>query len=216
MRARGFGLFHQRWNRPPRIASFLGIDAVEAEHHRGVEHAAGIIADLKARAGPGREIAIPGAVDENIRKHRLTAGLGLDHQRADAARVMHHHAGAERVEENIDLMAQQQIVGRDLVGRGVVGLRQNLSQDKMRRVEPAETIDTRQEIGRNAPHHAMHLAMDIGVQPAEIRHARRRAHAAEKPITLDQQRASPRPRRGHGGCDAGGSAAEDDDFILAV
>ena len=62
----------------------------------------------------------------------------------------------------------------------------------------------------------MHLAMDIGVQPAEIRHPRRRAHAAEKPVTLDQQRASARPRRSHRSCNAGGSAAEDDDFILAV
>jgi len=62
----------------------------------------------------------------------------------------------------------------------------------------------------------MHLAMDIGVQPAEIRHPRRRAHAAEKPVTLDQQRASARPRRSHGGGDPGGSAAKDDDFILAV
>jgi hypothetical protein len=47
----------------------------------------------------------------------------------------------------------------------------------------------------------MHLAMDIGVQPAEIRHARGRAHAAEKAVALDQQRAATgarsrdRPRR---------------------
>jgi len=58
--------------------------------------------------------------------------------------------------------------------------------------------------------------MDIGVQPAEIRHPRRRAHAAEKSITLDQQRASARPRRSHRSCNAGGAAAKDDDFILAV
>ena len=129
---------------------------------------------------------------------------------------MHHHAGAERMEENIDLVAQQQIVGGDLVGRGVVGLRQNLSQDKMRRVEPAETIDTIKQIGRDALRHPMHLAMDIGMQPAEIRHPRRRPHAAEKAIALDQQRAAPRASRSHRCGDPGRSAAEHDHFIFAV
>jgi len=82
-----------------------------------------------ARAGPGGEIAVAGAVDENTRAHRLTAGLGLQHQRVDAARIMHHHAGAERVKENIHAVALEQIVGGDLVGRGVIGLRQNFSQE---------------------------------------------------------------------------------------
>ena len=38
-------------------------------------------------------------------RDRLPAGLGLDHQRVDAALVVHDHAGAERVKENIDLVA---------------------------------------------------------------------------------------------------------------
>ena len=170
----------------------------------------------KARAGPGREIAVAGAIDEDIGAHRLPAGLGLDHQRVDAALVMHHHAGAERVEENIDLVALKQIVGRDLVGRGVVGLRQDFAEDQMRRVEPAEAIDALEQIGGDALHHPMHLAMDIGMQPAEIGHARRRAHAAEEAVALDQQRAPARARGSHRGGDAGRPAAEDDDFILAV
>jgi hypothetical protein len=58
--------------------------------------------------------------------------------------------------------------------------------------------------------------MDIGVQPAEIRHARRGAHAAEKAVALDQQRAPSCARRSHGRGDPGGPAAEHDDFILAV
>jgi len=58
MRAGGLGLLHQRGNGPPGVTRFFRIDAVEAEHHRGIEHAAGIVADLEARAGPGREIAI--------------------------------------------------------------------------------------------------------------------------------------------------------------
>jgi hypothetical protein len=212
----GFGLLHQRRNRPPGIAGFFRIDAVQTKHHRGVQHAADIVADLMARAGPGREVAVAGAVDENTGAHRLTAGLGLQHQRVDAARVMHHHAGAERVEENIHAMAQEQIVGGDLVGRGVIGLRQNLSENQMRRVEPAEPIDAIEQIRRNAPHHPMHLAKNIGVQPAEIRDTRRGAHAAEEPITLDQQRAAARARRSHRRSDAGGPAAEDNDFIFAI
>ena len=102
--------------------------------------------------------------------------------------VMHHHAGAERVEENVDLVRGEQIVGRDLVGRGVIGLREDFSENEMRRVQPAEPVDPTKQIGGDALHHPVHLAMDVGVQPAEIRHARRRAHAAEKAIALDQQR----------------------------
>src|SRR5450631_245684 len=86
----------------------------------------------------------------------------------------------------------------------------------MRRVEPAEPIDAIEQIRRNALHHPMHLAKNIGMQPAEIRDARRGAHAAEEPITLDQQRAAARARRGHRGSDAGGPAAEDNDFIFAI
>ena len=71
-------------------------------------------------------------------RDRLPPGLGLDEKRVDARLVMHHDAGAERVEQDIDLVRGQQIVGRDLVGRGVVGLRQDLAEDQMRRVQPAE------------------------------------------------------------------------------
>ena len=120
------------------------------------------------------------------------------------------------MKENVDLVSGEQIVGRDLVGRGVVGLRKNLAEDQMRRVQPAEPVDPREQLGGDALHHPMHLAIDIGMQPAEIRHARGRAHAAEKAIALDQQRAPPRPRGGDGSGDAGRSAAEHGDFILAV
>ena len=83
-------------------------------------------------------------------------GLGLDHQRVDARVVMHHDAGAERMKENVDLVRGQQIVGGDLVGRGVIGLGEDLAEDQMRRIEPAETIDPRQQVGRNTLHHPMH------------------------------------------------------------
>ena len=216
MRAGGFGLFHQRRDRPPGLAGLFRIDAVEAEHHRGIEHAAGIVADLERRAGPGREIAVAGAIDEDVCAHRLPPGLRLDHQRVDALVVLHHHAGAERMEEDIDLVGSQQIVGRDLVGRGVIGLRQDLAEHQMRRVQPAEPVDPRKQIGGDALHHPVHLAMNIGVQPAEIRHARGRAHAAEKAVALDQQRAPPGARGGDRSRDAGRPAAEHGDFIFAV
>ena len=148
--------------------------------------------------------------------HRLPPGLGLDHQRIDAPVVLHHDAGAERMKENVDLVRGQQIVGRDLVGRGVIGLRQDLAEDQMRRVEPAEPVDPRQQIGGDALHHPVHLAMNIGMQPAEIGHARGGAHAAEKAVALDQQRAPAGPRGGDRGGDAGRPAAEHGDFIFAV
>ena len=36
--------------------------------------------------------------------HRLPAGLGLHHQRIDAPLILHDDAGAERMEEDIDLV----------------------------------------------------------------------------------------------------------------
>ena len=130
--------------------------------------------------------------------------------------VLHHHAGAERMKENVDLVRGEQIIRRDLVGRGVVGLRKNLAEDQMRRVEPVEPVDPREQIGGDALHHPMHLAMDIGVQPAEIRDACGRAHAAEKAVALDQQRAASGARGGHRRGDARRPAAEHGDFIFAV
>ncbi len=216
MRAGGFGFFHQRGNRPPGLAGPVGIDAVETEHHRGVQHVAFIVPDLVTRAGPGGEVAVAGTIDEDIRAHRLTPGFCLDEQRVDALVVMHRHAGAECMEQDIDLVGGQEIIGRDLVGRGVVGLRQDLAEHQMRRVQPAEPIDAIEQLGGYALHHPGHLAMDIGMQSAEVRHPRRRAHPAEKPIALDQQRAPPRTCRGDRGGNAGRSTAEHGDFIFAV
>src|SRR5882724_1318223 len=101
------------------------------------------------RAGPGREIAVAGAVDKDIRADRLPPGLGLDQQYIDARLVMHHDTSTERMEENVDLVSAEQIVGRDLVGRGVVGLRENLAEDQMRRVQSAEPRDAPEQFGRD-------------------------------------------------------------------
>jgi hypothetical protein len=216
VRAGRHGLFHQRRNGPPGIARLVGIDAVEAEHHGGIKHAAGIVANLERRAGPGGEVAVAGAIDKNVRTHRLAARLGFHHQRIDAAVVLHDDTGAKRVKENVDLVVREQIVGRDLVGRGIIGLREDFSQDQMGRVQPAEPIDPRKQIGRDALHHPMHRAMHIGMQPAEIGDTRGCPHAAEKAVALDQERAPSRARGGYRRGDAGGAAAEDGDFILAI
>ena len=185
MRAGGFGLLHQCRDRPPGLARLCRLDAVEAEHHRGIKHAAVVVAELVTRAGPSRQIAVARAVDEDVGAYRLSARLGFHHHRADTGFVEHHDAGAKRVEQHIDPVGREQIVGRDLIGGGVIGLRQNFPQNQMRRIEAAEPVDARQQIGRDALHDAMHLAMDIGVQSAKIRHSRRRAHAAEESIALD-------------------------------
>jgi hypothetical protein len=62
----------------------------------------------------------------------------------------------------------------------------------------------------------MGFAEDIGMQPAKIRHTRGRAHAAEKAVTLDQQRAAARARGSDGGGNTSRPAAENRDFIFAV
>ena len=216
MRAGRHRLLHQRRDGPPGIARLVGIDAVEAEHHGGIKHAAGIVADLERRAGPGGEVTVTGAIDADIRTHRLAARLGFHHQRIDAAIVLHDDTGAKRVKENVDLVVREQIVGRDLVGRGVIGLRKDFSQDQMRRVQPAEPVDPRKQIGRDALRHPMHRAMHIGMQPAEIGDPRGGPHTAEKTVALDQERAPSRARGGYRRGDAGGAAAEDSDFILAI
>ncbi len=66
--------------------------------------------------------------------------------------MVHHHASTERMKQDVDLVAQQQIVGSDLVGRGVIGLRQNLPKHEMRRVKPAEAIDAPEQVGSDALH----------------------------------------------------------------
>ncbi len=175
-----------------------------------------IVADFKGRARPRREIAVAGAIDEDAGAHRLTPGLGLDHQRIDMSFILHHDAGAERMKENVDLVRGKQIIRRDLVGRGVVGLRKDLAQDQMRRVESVEPVDPRQQIGGDALHHPVHLAVNIGMQPAEIGNAGGGAHAAEKAVAFDQQRAPTSPRGSNRGSDACRPAAEHGDFIFAV
>jgi hypothetical protein len=54
------------------------------------------------------------------------------------------------------------------------------------------------------------------MQAAEIGHARGRAHAAEKAVALDQQRAPARARGGDGCGNSCWAAAEDNNLIFAI
>ena len=95
------------------------------------------------------------------------AGFCLHDQRADGVVGVHHHAGAERMEEDVGAVAEQQIVGGAFVGGGVVGLRLDLAERHMRLVQPAEPVDARQQLVGDAMHHL-----------ADARHAR--WHAARR------------------------------------
>jgi hypothetical protein len=93
------------------------------------------------------------------------------------------------MEQKLRAARGQEIVGGDLVGGVVIGLRHALAgKQNVRRVEPAQPVDAAEQIVGNAVHHLPKLAMHVGMQAAEIGHASRRAHAAEKAIALDEQR----------------------------
>ena len=139
------------------------------------------------RAGKGGQVAVAGTVDKDFAEDGAAAGFGFDQQCLDAAIVVHDDAGGERVKQNVDLVRQQQIVGRAFIRGGVVGLRQNFAEHEMRRVEAAEFVDARQQIVGDAMHDLFDLAMHVGMQAAEIGDAGRRAHAAEKAVAFDQQ-----------------------------
>src|SRR5712675_2396439 len=103
-----------------------------------------------------------------------------------------------------------------VIGGGVVGLRLGLAENDMRRVEPAEPVDARQEFVGDAVHHLTDLAVHIGEEPAEIGDAGGRSHAAQKAIALDQQRAPARAGGGRRRRDAGGSAAQHHDLVVVA
>jgi len=85
----------------------------------------------------------------------------------------------------------------------------------MRFVETTERIDPCQQIVGDAMHDLANIAMHIGVQAAEVCHARGRSHAAEKAVTLDQKRLAPKSAGRGGRGDAGRATAEDDDLEFA-
>src|SRR5690606_13293396 len=71
--ARLFGFVHQRRDQLPRAPGPLGVDAVDSEHRRRVQHVARAVADLVRSAGPRTEVAVAGRVDENPAADREAA-----------------------------------------------------------------------------------------------------------------------------------------------
>jgi hypothetical protein len=84
----------------------------------------------------------------------------------------------------------------------------------VRRVEAAEPRNAPEQVVGDAVHDLPHLAVHVGVQAAEIRHPRGGSHAAEKAVALYQQRGPAGARGCDRGGDAGGTAAENDDFVF--
>jgi hypothetical protein len=69
------------------------------------------------------------------------------------------------------------------------------AEDEVRIVEPVERAHAVEQVVGHAVHHLADLAVDVGVQAAEVGHARRGAHAAEEAVALDHDRASAVARR---------------------
>jgi 3-methyl-2-oxobutanoate hydroxymethyltransferase len=174
------------------------------------------VATLVRRASPGGEIAVAGAVDEDAADHGLASGFRLHDQGADDVVGIHHHAGAERVEQDVRLVAEQEIIGRALVRRGVVGLRLDLAECHMRLVQAPEPVDPRQQFICDAVHHLAMLAMDVGIEPAEAGDAGGGPHAPEEAVALDHQRLAAERRRRCSGRDAGRPAAQHHNVVFAA
>ena len=147
------------------------------------------VAALERRAGPGGEIAVARAVDEDAADDGGAAGLGLDDQRADACR--------------------RRPSRRRRRARGTGSRRRGRAADRRRRIcrprcrRPAPGSCRTTTCGSfRPPSRSMRasrssatpcttwrmLAVHVGMQAAEVGDAGGRAHAAEKAVALDQQR----------------------------
>jgi hypothetical protein len=211
-----FGFFHQLRNEIARASGALRIDVVDAELGRRIEEVARTVAELVRRAGPRRDVAVAGAVDEHAAAHGGTARLAFDEERIDRALRFHREAHDKGMEKDLHARADEELVGRHLVCRHVVGLRHDLAvQRQVRRIDGIHFLQPLDHLIGDAVNDLAMLAMDIGVQAAEIRKARGRASPAEKTVALDQQRRMAAARRGRGSRDAGRTAAGDHHVELA-
>jgi hypothetical protein len=90
------------------------------------------------------------------------------------------------VEQQLCAAGQHQFVRRHLEGRVVVGLRCDLAAEQpMRLVQAVQGAHALQQLVGQTVHHLADFAMHIGMQAAEVGHASRCAHAAEKAVALD-------------------------------
>ena len=204
----------------PGVAGAHRVHPVHAEHGGRVHHvlarAIGALAFFERGAGVSGQVAVARAVYEAARQHGGPAGSGFDQQRADRAAAVHPHAHRLRMEQQLGAAGQHELVGSDLEGRVVVGLRGDPpAEQPMRLVEPVQRAHAIEQLVGQAVHHLADLAVHVGVQAAEVGHTRGRAHAAQKTVTLHQQRALPGARGSGRGGDAGRPAAEHHDVEMA-
>ncbi len=208
---------HHAGDRLPRPCRFgIAVDVVDAKHGRGKHHRAVAVADLVGRARPCGKIAVAGSVDEDAAAHRAPAGFGFDEECVDLPLRAHQHTGAEAVKQDFHTGVEQQLIGRQLVGRGVIGLGLDLAENRMRLLEAIQARDPTQQIVGDPVHHLIDPAETIGVQAAEIGHARGGAHASQEAVAFDKQCRGTRPPRSHCCRNAGGPAAENNDIERPV
>src|SRR6476646_7406243 len=98
-------------------------------------------------------------------------------------------ADRKRVEEKAHASVGEQLIGDQLVRRDVVSLRlDTAAQERMRRGKRVHAFEPREHLVGDAMHHLSVLALDLGMQAAEVGEARRRARAAEKAVELHEHR----------------------------
>ena len=120
------------------------------------------------------------------------------------------------MEQQLRSAGENQRVGGDLEGRGVVSLGGDFAAEQhMRLVQPAERAHALQQVIGHAVHHLPDGSIHIGMQSAEIGHAGGGAHAAEETIGFDQQGRLPGFGRRRGSSDAGRAAAKHHNVVAA-
>ncbi|KAG0924414.1 hypothetical protein G6F31_019121 [Rhizopus arrhizus] len=148
----------------------------------GVEHVAVFVAFFERQPAPLRDVGIARAVDEHAGAHGAAARFGLEEQGVHAAVLGACKAGGQGMEQHLRPAFLHQAVGRALEGRDVVGLGVDLAQDQMRIIQPVHGAHAVQQVVGHAVHDLADVAVDVGVQPAEVRDACRRAHAAQEAV----------------------------------
>ena len=188
----------------------------DAKHGRRKQCAALAVAQLKGHTGKPGHVGIARAVDEAPGANGLAAGFGFHQQRADVPAV-HDDGGGPGVKQQLHPGGQQPLVGRALVGRDIVGAHADAALHAVLGfVKPAQSVNALQQFVDHAMHDLPHFAVVAAIQTGEIGHAAGRAHAAQKAITLDQQRARAVPGGAHAGGQAGRAAAYNDDVKFAI
>src|SRR5690606_11959280 len=143
------------------------IDIADAKHGGGVKAAAMAVAHLILRSRLCSDISIARAIDEGVGANRLTPGLGLDDEVLDTAALLDHRRRM-RVEKNLHPMAQQHLIGRAFISRGIVGAHAYAPLHAVLwLVEAAEFVQTFEELIDHAVDQLHHLAIAATVQAGE-------------------------------------------------